>query len=209
MHSALSRKRRIIHRRIRIEMVENILPYKYTKLMYNAAISPLTSVAGIDNGQLLRHPWARSLFFALLRENHAILERADIALGKVGPFHPGTVAAILRRSWFAHALAWAFYPSLRGTYCSMSGDLPAGRTEIDYYNGHLLELAGDAPCPLNRRVYALVKRMERQRLAPHLGILKELNAKCEFSFVVEQVFRSGAFAHEEGAGAKGGGCACD
>ena len=70
-------------------------------------------------------------------------------------------------------LAWAFYPSLRGTYCSMSGDLPAGRTEIDYYNGHLLELAGDAPCPLNRRVYALVKRMERERLVPHLGVLED------------------------------------
>lgn len=174
---ARSRKRRIVDRRIRVEIVEDILPYKYTKLMYNAAISPLASAAGIDNGQLLRHPPARALFFALLRENHAILERAGIALGKVGPFHPSTVASILRRSWLAHALAWAFYPSLRGTYCSMSGDLPAGRTEIEYYNGHLLELAGDSPCPLNRRVYALVKRMERERLAPHLDVLEELNGE--------------------------------
>lgn len=171
----LSGKRQLIDRRIRVEMVEDILPYKYTKLMYNAAISPLASAAGIDNGQLLHHPPARSLFFALLRENHTILERAGITLGKVGPFHPSTVATILRRSWLAHALAWAFYPSLRGTYCSMSGDLPAGRTEIDYYNGHLLELAGNTSCRLNRRVYALVKRMERERLAPHLDMLAELN----------------------------------
>jgi 2-dehydropantoate 2-reductase len=156
--------------RIRVRMVEAIEPYKYTKLMYNAAISPLASVAGIDNGQLLWLPRARALFFELLRENHAILEGAGIALGKVGPLHPSTVAAILRRPWLAHALAWAFYPSLRGTYCSMSGDLPKGRTEIDYYNGHLLALAGATPCPLNRRVYALVKRMERERLAPDLDI---------------------------------------
>lgn len=170
----LSRKRRILNRRVCVEMVEDILPYKYTKLMYNAAISPLASAAGIDNGQLLRLPWARALFFALLRENHAILEGAGIPLGKVGPFHPSTVAAILRRSWIAHALAWAFYPSLRGTYCSMSGDLPAGRTEIENYNGHLLELAGDAPCPLNERVYALIKRMEHERLTPRLEMLEEL-----------------------------------
>jgi 2-dehydropantoate 2-reductase len=162
--------------RIRIEMVEDILSYKYTKLMYNAAISPLASAAGVDNGQLLRLPPARSLFFDLLRENHAILTRAGVALGKVGPLHPATVAAILRRPWIAHALAWAFYPGLRGTYCSMSGDLPAGRTEIDYYNGHLLDLAGDGPCPLNRRVYNLVKRMERERIAPHLGVLEALCA---------------------------------
>ncbi len=158
-----------------MEMVEDILPYKYTKLMYNAAISPLASAAGIDNGQLLRYPRARALFFDLLRENHSILERAGIELGKIGPFHPSTVAAILRRPWLAHSLAWAFYPSLRGTYCSMSGDLPAGRTEIDYYNGHLLELAGDTACPLNRRVYDLVKRMERERITPHLDRLQELN----------------------------------
>jgi len=175
--ATLIRQRRIVGRRIRVEMVEDILPYKYTKLMYNAAISPLASAAGIDNGQLLRFPRARALFFNLLRENHAILERADITLGKVGPFHPSTVAAILRRPWLAHSLAWAFYPSLRGTYCSMSGDLPAGRTEIDYYNGHLLELAGDTPCLLNRRVYDLVKRIERERLAPRLDLLDQLNGE--------------------------------
>jgi 2-dehydropantoate 2-reductase len=164
-----------LNRKIRVEIVEDILPYKYTKLMYNAAISPLASAAGIDNGRLLRLPCARALFFDLLRENYAILKHAGIALGKVGPFHPSTVAAILRRPWLAHALAWAFYPSLRGTYCSMSGDLPAGRTEIDYYNGHLLELAGATPCPLNRCVYDLIKRMERGRLVPHLDLLAELN----------------------------------
>ncbi len=160
--------------RIRVETVEDILPYKYTKLMYNAAISPLASAAGLDNGELLRRPRLRGLFFDLLRENHAILRRAGICLGKVGPLHPSTVAAILRRPLVAHALAWAFYPSLRRTYCSMSGDLPTGRTEIDYYNGHLLELAGDGPCPLNRRVYALVQRMQRKRIAPHPDVLDEL-----------------------------------
>jgi 2-dehydropantoate 2-reductase len=165
-----------LNRKIPVEMVKDILPYKYTKLMYNAAISPLASAAGIDNGQLLWVPRARALFFDLLRENYAILQRAGIALGKIGPFHPSTVAAILRRPWLAHSLAWAFYPSLRGTYCSMSGDLPAGRTEIDYYNGHLLELAGDTPCPLNRRVYDLVKRMERERIAPQLSNLGSLAA---------------------------------
>jgi 2-dehydropantoate 2-reductase len=172
--SMLVRKRRIVDRRIRVAMVENILPYKYTKLMYNAAISPLASAAGIDNGELLRVPCARALFFDLLRENHTILTVAGVRLGKVGPFHPSTVASILRRPSLAHALAWAFYPSLRGTYCSMSGDLSAGRTEIDYYNGHLLGLAVATPCPLNRSVFHLIKRMERERLKPQLDVLEVL-----------------------------------
>jgi 2-dehydropantoate 2-reductase len=158
----------------RVEVVTDIRPYKYTKLMYNAAISPLASAAGIDNGRLLAEPRARRLFFDLLRENYDILHSAGIPLARVGPFHPATVERILRRRFVANALAWAFYPSLRRTYCSMAKDLPAGRTEIDYYNRHLIDVAGDRPCPLNRRVYNLVKRMERERLPPHRGVLDEL-----------------------------------
>jgi 2-dehydropantoate 2-reductase len=159
-----------------VEVVPDILPYKYTKLMYNAAISPLAAAAGLDNGQLLSLPRARRLFFDLLRENYAILRGAGVPLGKVGPLHPHTVARILSRPFVANSLAWAFYPTLRKTYCSMSGDLPKGRTEIEYYNRHLIDLAGDRPCPLNRRVYDLVRRMEAQRVPPGPAALAELAA---------------------------------
>jgi 2-dehydropantoate 2-reductase len=156
-----------------VEVVSDILPYKYTKLMYNAAISPIASAAGLDNGSLLWVPKARDLFFDLLLENYAILRGAGVPLGKVGPFHPDTVYRILRRRLIANALAWAFYPTLRKTYCSMSGDLPRGRTEIDNYNRHLIDLAGERPCPINRRVYEVVKRMERERVPPSLGALSD------------------------------------
>jgi 2-dehydropantoate 2-reductase len=158
----------------RVKWVANVLPYKYTKLMYNAAISPLAAAAGLDNGELLSVPTARRLFFELLRENYAILTGAGISLAKIGLFHPTTVSKILKHSIVANALAWAFYPSLRGSYCSMSGDLPAGRTEIDYYNGRLIELARERPCPLNRRIYDLVKRMEHERIKPGLEALERL-----------------------------------
>src|SRR5262245_32891340 len=89
--------------RVRVALVPDILPYKYTKLMYNAAISPIAAAAALDNGQLLSVPKARRLFFALLRENYAILHGAGIRLGKVGPFHPDTVSLILRSNTVAHA----------------------------------------------------------------------------------------------------------
>jgi 2-dehydropantoate 2-reductase len=160
----------------RVELVPDVRPYKHTKLMYNAAISPLAAAAGLDNGQLLSVPAARRLFFRLLQENFAILSGAGLPLGKVGPFRPATVATILRRPALAHALAWAFYPSLRGSYCSMAGDIPKGRTEIDNYNGHLLRVAGERPCPLNRRVYELVKRLEGEREVPGVTVFEELAA---------------------------------
>src|SRR5262249_44468437 len=133
----------------------------YTKLMYNAAISPIAAACGLDNGGLLWVPRARRLFFDLLLENYTILCGAGVPLGRIGPFHPETVHRILRRRWIANTMAWAFYPTLRKTYCSMSGDLPRGRTEIDNYNKHLIDLADGRPCPLNRRVVDVINRMVR------------------------------------------------
>jgi 2-dehydropantoate 2-reductase len=156
--------------------VPAINPFKYTKLMYNAAISPLAAAAGIDNGKLLSVPATRRLFFAFIQENYRILSDAGIALGKIGPFHPATVAAILKRRWVARLLARAFEPSLRGTYCSMAPDLPRGITEIDNYNQRLVDLAGGRPCPLNRAAVRIIKRMERERIMPHLGVIDELTA---------------------------------
>jgi len=156
--------------------VTAINPFKYTKLMYNAAISPLAAAAGIDNGKLLSVPETRRLFFAFIQENYRILSEAGITLGKIGPFHPATVAAILKRRWVARLLARAFEPSLRGTYCSMAPDLPRGITEIDNYNQRLVNLAGARPCPLNRAAVRIIKRMERERIMPHLGVIDELTA---------------------------------
>ena len=51
-----------------VEFVEDVRPYKATKLMYNAAISPLAAAAGVDNGELLTGGLAKQLFFGMLRE---------------------------------------------------------------------------------------------------------------------------------------------
>jgi 2-dehydropantoate 2-reductase len=176
----LAAKRQRLFRAVTVPAIE---PVKYAKLMYNAAISPLAAAAGIDNGQLLSVPAARRLFFALLQENYSILSAAGIPLGKVGPFRPRTVAWILRRRWLAGLMAKFFEPSLRGTYCSMAGEIQKGRTEIDNYNGHLIRLAEGTgtPCPLNHAVYDLVVRMTAERAEPRREVLAEL---CE------QVFES-------------------
>jgi 2-dehydropantoate 2-reductase len=164
--------------------VKHIEPFKSAKLMYNAAISPLAAAAGIDNGKLLSVPAARRLFFELLQENYRILTAAGVELGRVGPFAPRTVAWILRRRWLAGLMARGFEPSLRGTYCSMAGEIQKGRTEIDNYNGHLLRLADAAgvPAPLNRAVYDLVSGMTADRAAPGLDRLDGLDPATGVGF---------------------------
>jgi 2-dehydropantoate 2-reductase len=159
-----------------VKLVDRIEPIKHAKLMYNAAISPLAAAAGMDNGELLSVPAARRLFFALIQENYAILTAAGCELGKVGPFHPRTVARILRRPWLARLMAKAFEPSLRGTYCSMAGEIETGRTELDNYTGYLLRLAEKAgvPAPLNRAVYDTVSRMVMERAKPRREVVEEI-----------------------------------
>ena len=157
-----------------VENVPNILPFKATKLMYNAAISPLASSAGVDNAQLLIDPLAQKMFFALLRENYSILKNAGLEMQTIGPFHPDTVMRILRTPLLPKLMGVFFRPSLRGTYCSMSPDMGSGRTEIDAYNGHLIRLAAGFPCPINRAVVGMVEKISRQRLAPAHSHLREL-----------------------------------
>ena len=164
---------------ITVVPVPRIAPIKHAKLMYNAAISPLAAAAGLDNGQLLSVPAARTLFFGLLQENYRILSEAGIELGKVGPFHPRTVAWILRRRWLAKLMARGFEPSLRGTYCSMAGEIRKGRTELDNYNGHLIRLATKTgtPHPLNRAVFDLVTHMTAERSESSPDVLRELQSQ--------------------------------
>ncbi|WP_165219554.1 ketopantoate reductase family protein [Aquisphaera insulae] len=155
-------KRSTLFRSIEVDEIE---PFKYAKLMYNAAIAPVAAAAGVDNGQILSNPAARRPFFNLLDENWRILTAARIRLGRVGPLEPATVARILRHRWLATALAPFFERSLRGTYCSMAGDIGRGPTEIDNYNGHLVRLARRAgmPCPLNEAAIRLVEAVSARR----------------------------------------------
>ncbi len=48
-----------------VKLVPDVRPYKATKLMYNAAISPLAAMAGLDNGELLTDQLAKSFFFCI------------------------------------------------------------------------------------------------------------------------------------------------
>ena len=75
--------------RFRVVEVPRIEPIKHTKLMYNAAISPLAAAAGIDNGQApLACPAARRCSSRSCRRTTASCRAAGVELGKVGPFHP-------------------------------------------------------------------------------------------------------------------------
>ncbi len=157
-------------------LVDDVLPYKATKLMYNAAISPLAASAGVDNATLLSDSLAKRYFFKLILENYAILKNAKKPMATIGPFHPDTVSKILKTPGLPEVMAIFFKPSLRGTYCSMAPDIGSAHTEISAYNGYLVDLAGDLPCPYNRAAVNMVNTITEKRLKPdysHLFLMEE------------------------------------
>jgi 2-dehydropantoate 2-reductase len=158
----------------RVRIVDSIGAYKSAKLLYNAAISPLAAAAGMDNEALLADSVAQRLFFALLRENYAILRLSGTRLARIGPFHPAVVDRILSDPILPQILALLFRPGLRGTYCSMTPDMGTGRTEIAAYNGHLKTLARDMACPINTAVLELMNKMNDEKRSPSRDVLSEL-----------------------------------
>ncbi len=166
-----------------VHLVKRIGPYKSSKLMYNAAISPLAAAAGVDNGQLLSDPLAQRLFFALLRENYRILHRCGVRLARIGPFPPWLVNLILSLPGLAPALARLFRPGLAGTYCSMAPDMGTGRTEIAAYNGYLKKMAQNVMCPINTAILELIHRMQERSLPPCRDRLRELRDALEMGGV--------------------------
>ena len=80
-------------------------------------------------------------------------------------------------------MAKFFEPSLRGTYCSMAGEIQKGRTEIDNYNGHLIRLAEQTgtPCPLNRAVYDLVTANDGERRNRTAACYRNWRMRCDLN----------------------------
>lgn len=161
----------------RTEVVPWIHPYKNTKLMYNAAISPITSAGGISNSELLKPGPLRQIFFNLLAENYRILHRAGKPLGTIGPFHPATVQRILANPWVGNTLAPFFRPSLMNTYCSMFHDVQKGVTEIANYNGYLCKLAQQfgLDAPWNKTCVNIIENLSGTRQKGSLDHLAKLN----------------------------------
>ena len=165
---------------VKLKLTKSILKYKSTKLLYNCAISPLASGCGVDNGQLLANPQLLQLFLGLLRENLGILHHAKMELGKVGPFAPKTVVAILRRPWVTKMLAGWFKKSLDNTYCSMACDWLSGQTELENYLGYLLQIADGYPAPLNKALYQWCKNRLEKRQLPSMELIDFLENSADY-----------------------------
>jgi 2-dehydropantoate 2-reductase len=61
----------------------------------------------------------------------------------------------------------------------MAPDIGRGETEVDAYNGHLVRLAGNFPCPLNQAAVRLITRITREGMMPRRRHLDDMAADVE------------------------------
>jgi 2-dehydropantoate 2-reductase len=102
-----------------------IEPHLWAKLVVNAAINPVTALAGRPNGMLLDDAEARARAFALAREAAAVAAAAGVVLPYGDPTE--RVLAVARAT--------------AANRSSMLQDLERGtRTEIDAINGEVVRL---------------------------------------------------------------------
>ena len=129
-----------------VRVVDDVEPYRWLKVIVNAAINPITAILRARNGVILEDPSARALAEAVVREGVGVVDRLGIRL-------PGDP--------FGEVLRVA--EATRNNYSSMLQDiLNRRRTEVDYINGAIVlrgrEVGVDAP--VNYTLWLLVRALE-------------------------------------------------
>ena len=119
-----------------IQVVEDVQPFVWGKLIVNAAINPLTALLRVKNGELLANPPARELMGKLARETASVAEALGVKLPFSDPGH--AVEEVARRT--------------SDNTSSMLQDVLRGAlTEVEAINGAVIRKGAEkkVPTPVN------------------------------------------------------------
>jgi 2-dehydropantoate 2-reductase len=127
-----------------VNVVDDMEPIVWRKLIANAAINPLTALLRVKNGEILVNPSARTLIGELARETAAVAQALGVALPVENPEH--IVEEVAENT--AENISSMLQDVLRGT-----------STEVDAINGAIMRIGEKkgVSTPVNRLVWLLVK----------------------------------------------------
>jgi len=131
----------------KVEVVPDIEPLRWAKLVVNAAINPITAILQAPNGVVVENPWARALAEKLATEAAAVARARGYAV-------EDPVGAVFK---VAEATA--------RNLSSMAQDVMRCRsTEVDFINGAVVKHGEElgVETPFNRAAYLLVKALEKR-----------------------------------------------
>ncbi|WP_069807795.1 ketopantoate reductase family protein [Vulcanisaeta thermophila] len=133
-----------------VAVVDDVEPFRWLKVIVNAAINPVTAILKSPNGVLLSSEPARELALEVINEGVAVVRALGINL----PRDP-----------VAETLDVASKTS--NNYSSMLQDLMNCReTEVDYINGAIARYGSllGIPTPINKTLLLIIKALESQCL---------------------------------------------
>jgi|SRR5579875_508394 2-dehydropantoate 2-reductase len=139
------------------QAVDDIRPWLWTKLFYNAALNPLGALLKLHYGALGEDPELRRIMDAIVQEAFGAAQRLGVGI----PFQS---AADYLTQFYTKLLPATFHHRP-----SMLWDLEhRGRTEIGALNGMIVQLAAEAgiDAPVNRIITALIGARERHWRGP-------------------------------------------
>ncbi|MCL6584683.1 MAG: 2-dehydropantoate 2-reductase [bacterium] len=129
------------------EMVDQIFPFIWAKVLYNCALNPLAALLGVTYGELGENPQTQAIMKEIIAEIYQVAARIGITL-------PQSSA----ESYFDHLLN-TLIPATASHHASMLQDLRRGkRTEIDALNGAISQMASELglPAPANLLISRLI-----------------------------------------------------
>ena len=146
-----------------LRLSDDMLGLAWGKLLINLnnAVSALSGQSLVEE---LEQRDYRRVVAASQREGLALLRRARIRPGKVGPVPPRLLPYVLGApDWLFHKLFMRGWKIDARARSSMADDLATGRkTEVDYINGELVRLAEQVgrTAPVNSAIVRLIRLAE-------------------------------------------------
>lgn len=169
-----------------VDVTQNLVGARWSKLAINAAISSLGTLGGDTLGSLMLHRFARRLTLEVMTEVVEVARAAKVPLEKVSgtldlewlALTPDEKRAAGSPSLFAkHGVLLAVGARYRKLRSSMLAAIERGREPaVDFLNGEVVERgkALGVPTPVNARVQEMVHALAQKRISSGVDTLRAL-----------------------------------
>jgi 2-dehydropantoate 2-reductase len=164
-HHALDGVNELLSRMGKVTIEANFVGARWAKLAVNSAFSSLSALTGLSFGKIAKQRTTRKVAQLLLKEVFDVVEKNDIAMGRVQGYNIHKIYNYHTK--FKKAISFMLLPyamkNHKDIYSGMLYDLQKGKPcDIDYINGVVVEYGKKVgyPTPLNEKVVSLIHQIE-------------------------------------------------
>ncbi len=171
------------------EYTDNIIGYKYSKLLINSAINSLGVIGGLTLGELMSRKLTRRAFLTIISEGILVANASNIKLETLNRLNfyklmlsenelTGFSFSYLKKDLFLKIIGRKYKRLKSSSLQSYERGRP---TEIAYLNGHLSRKGQEVgvATPLNDFIVELVERIERGETQPCIKNLETVEMKTQ------------------------------